>query len=100
MRIIDADATIKDIDKQVKIARVMFLGDAIPELKQIIDERHKGFVAQLNKMPTIDAVEVVRCKDCRWFGGVGCAIRIWDDSDRPKENDYCSFAERISNEID
>ena len=23
-------------------------------------------------MPTIDAVEVVRCKDCKWFDGQGC----------------------------
>ena len=44
--------------------------------------------------PTIDAVEVVRCKDCKWFGKVGCAIMIVDDYDKPTEDDYCSFAER------
>lgn len=42
-------------------------------------------------------VEVVRCHDCKWFGDVGCAIMIVDDSDKPTENDYCSFAERKSN---
>ena len=41
-----------------------------------------------------DLVEVVRCKDCKWYGHVGCAIRIVDDSDKPKDNDYCSFGER------
>lgn len=41
-------------------------------------------------------VNVVRCKDCKWFGDLGCAIRIVDDSDKPTENDYCSFAERRS----
>ena len=41
-----------------------------------------------------DFVYVIRCKDCKWFNKVGCAIRIVDDSDKPTENDYCSFAER------
>jgi len=51
----------------------------------------------LNYMPAADVVEVVRCKDCKWFGDIGCAIRIVDDSDRPSENDFCSFAERKDN---
>lgn len=38
--------------------------------------------------------EIIRCKDCKWFGDFGCAIRIVDDTDKPTENDYCSFAER------
>ena len=38
--------------------------------------------------------EIIRCKDCKWFGDIGCAIRIVDDSDKPTENDFCSFAER------
>ena len=41
-----------------------------------------------------DMVEVVRCKDCKWFGLVGCAVMIADDDDKPTENDYCSFGER------
>lgn len=36
----------------------------------------------------------VRCKDCKWFGELGCAIRIVDDTDKPSENDFCSFGER------
>lgn len=39
--------------------------------------------------------ELVRCKDCKWFGKVGCAIMIVDDYDKPTEDDYCSFAERM-----
>ena len=42
--------------------------------------------------------EIVRCKDCKWFHDIGCAIRIVDDSDEPSENDYCSFAERRTDE--
>lgn len=41
-----------------------------------------------------DFVEVIRCKNCKWFNDIGCAIRIVDDSDKPKDDDYCSFGER------
>lgn len=41
-----------------------------------------------------DVVEVVRCKDCKWYHEIGCAIKIVDESDEPKDNDYCSFGER------
>lgn len=39
-------------------------------------------------------VEIVRCKDCKWFGNVGCAIDIKDGTDEPMENDFCSYGER------
>lgn len=45
-------------------------------------------------VPTADVVPVVRCKDCVWFGRLGCAISIVNDADRPKKNDFCSFGER------
>lgn len=41
-----------------------------------------------------DLVDVVRCKDCKWYHEIGCAIKIVDESDEPKDNDYCSFGER------
>ena len=44
--------------------------------------------------------EIVRCKDCKWRDDYGCALRIVDESDKPKDNDFCSFGERRSNETD
>lgn len=44
--------------------------------------------------------EIIQCKDCKWFGKAGCAINIVDDSDRPKETDFCSFAERRTDAAD
>ena len=38
-------------------------------------------------------IPVIRCKNCKWFGEIGCAIKIVDESDKPTENDFCSFAE-------
>lgn len=45
-------------------------------------------------------VAVTHCRDCKWWGKAGCAISIVDASDRPKENDFCSFAERKDNAND
>lgn len=52
--------------------------------------------------PTIDAVELVRCKDCKHFMPPwypkntwgGC--RVWGKKAKP--DDYCSYAERITDE--
>ena len=38
--------------------------------------------------------ELVRCKDCKWRGHWGCALRIVNDGDKPKDDDFCSFGER------
>lgn len=46
----------------------------------------------------VEYAEVVRCKDCKWFNHPGCAIYIVDDSDKPKEDDFCSCGERKDNE--
>lgn len=42
--------------------------------------------------------EIIRCKACKWFGKAGCAIEIVDDSDKPTDDDFCSFAERRTDE--
>ena len=49
-------------------------------------------VEKLKKDENI-CIPVIRCKNCKWFGKAGCAINIVDDSDKPTENDFCSFAE-------
>lgn len=48
----------------------------------------------IDSMPTIDAVSVVRCKDCKWRGDLGCAITIVDESDKPRDDDFCAWGER------
>ena len=41
---------------------------------------------------------VILCKDCKWWKNIGCAIYIVDDTDKPTEHDFCSFAERKEKE--
>lgn len=52
-------------------------------------------VTLIKNAPTIDAVPVVRCKDCKYYDAENhncldemAYARIWN------EDDYCSFAER------
>lgn len=81
MRCIDADALIHELNNS------HYPG------APYVDAGISIAVGKVCDAPTIEP-EIVRCKDCKWFHDIGCAIRIVDDSDKPSENDYCSFAER------
>ncbi|MBQ6852393.1 MAG: hypothetical protein IJO04_05125 [Oscillospiraceae bacterium] len=69
---------------------------------------HKTFscdeVAEVRKFieqaPTVDAVDVVRCKDCRFIidrenGTHGCYRNLLEDC---KPDDFCSYGERREGE--
>lgn len=49
-------------------------------------------------LPTVDAVEVVRCKDCKWWKRMNGDKRLQCFHNhgliRTTENDYCSRGER------
>ena len=61
-RLIDADALLRDIGEEP-----MNWTDTQAEVQEYVD--WKRTVATINSAPTIDAVEVVRCKECR-FGRI------------------------------
>ena len=42
----------------------------------------------------VDAVEVVRCKDCKWYYRGGATCMYWDGENNIHGDDYCSRAER------
>ena len=53
----------------------------------------------INEMPTVDAVEVVRCRDCKHRGTDDCIFHIkGEPADeellRELDNDFCSYGER------
>ena len=66
----------------------------VPIQINLPDDWIEQIVERLRKDPESEWVEIIRCKDCKWFYNSGCAIWINDASDEPKEDDYCSFAER------
>ena len=90
VRLIDADALIEDIKTKLWDWDTVDGITSSTVLKQTITD--------IGNAPTIDAVPVVRCKGCKWFGKTGCAIEIVDETDMPKENDFCSFGERKDHE--
>jgi len=48
--------------------------------------------ADLGELPSADAVEVVRCKDCKHlFEDNGCPLRYFKTH---REDDFCSYGER------
>ena len=76
MRLIDADE-LKKIRHEVIQGRIKFDGNEC----DLID-----------KCPTVDAVPVVRCEECKYRSKDGCPIidaDIWMD-----DEDFCSHGER------
>ena len=75
-------------------------------LKQLVDEEwfdcqeKSSFFDEIDRTPTIDAVPVVRCKDCKWWGVSEYNTRkvCKKFSGVRDENDFCSGAERSEND--
>lgn len=57
----------------------------------------------LQEAPTIDAVPVIRCKDCKWSKRDNLLDKHWCKhflcESEVRENDYCSYGERKNNEL-
>ena len=86
MRLIDADALKSKVQAQEwkRDPAVMLALDWIYML--------------INEQPTIDAVPVVRCKDCKQYNTTGCSKGFgWcERMDRGTNDDfYCSLADRV-----
>lgn len=48
--------------------------------------------AEINAIPTVDAVPVIRCKDCKWYYGDYCGG--FGDGAFTSEDGFCHNAER------
>ena len=48
----------------------------------------------INDAPTVDAVEVVRCKDCKFLHGKGYCTLVTGLT-RIKPDDYCSYGAKM-----
>ena len=84
-RLIDANAFLKDI-----------LTAGIG--KTIIEYSESDIGYMIRKRPTVDAVEVVRCKDCKYWqdnnDGYPHEECRWGHGETPDANDFCSYGER------
>ena len=65
------------------------------ELVKMIDER------AVMKLPKVDAVEVVRCKDCKhWTMGYCNNFACYDYEPTTNEDDFCSYGERREGNVE
>ena len=46
------------------------------------------------RQPAVDAVEVVRCKDCKYFKYGDYCVGDKMEHSHARENDFCSYGER------
>lgn len=84
-RLIDADEFIK------------FIEETTEDKDWLVNRYNADWICSfIENAPTFDAVEIVRCKDCKWFDRTECCNCKYMN-DFVGENDYCSFAERKEN---
>ncbi len=85
MKLIDADVAIKGVQD-----RCLGATSVIVVENRIID--------MLNRMPAVDAVEVVRCKDCKWgreaCGNIECHVDLNIPSEYHGYYWFCPNGER------
>lgn len=88
MRLIDADALIENARAFEATALARGCGKSILTLARV------WLFNEVRKAPTIDAVEVVRCKDCKhlYFKDMSAYCPFKVSACRP--NDFCSRGER------
>lgn len=85
--LIDRAALLEDIEKTV----IYTARDGVPSAKM---RGANKITDRIKAAPAVDAVEVVRCKECKrysrdeMFGGGYC------DGVKKKLNDFCSYGER------
>ena len=94
-RYIDADKMLKEYQETLCFNVLCSLCPFLDNIKDDTCQVEKW----INAQPTADVVEVVRCKDCRYWqdnqeGHYPNELCPWDKNETPDEDDYCSFGER------
>lgn len=86
MRLIDANSLLDEfLKKYTEMERDGNLVFAACEIKQ-------DFADMISNVPNVDAVEVVRCRECKYHNKPPCPMRLsfnWTE-----DNDFCSYGER------
>lgn len=86
-RLIDADVLIPDCKK------TDFCKDCIANVTNCID-----FMSTIKHAPTIDAVPVIRCKDCKYRQEDTIFHKLYCDGREVVADGYCWKGERKSDE--
>ena len=87
MRLIDADA-MKRVYQEVLCSHV-----ACIDCSFFMGDKYCRFETMLSEAPTINAIPVVRCRECRSYNKPKtgwCEVHL----DREHMDDFCSYGER------
>ena len=85
MRLIDADLLSEAIH------------DNVPAPYEDASWAKDNCLVELEAAPTVDAVPVVRCRECKYYDKYQCPMRlslVWTE-----DYDFCSYGERKEDEI-
>lgn len=92
-RLIDADIALENIDEWLDTVGTALIGRGLSyyaELQGCIEDA-----------PTVDAVPVVRCEDCKFYPNHALRDIIfdedachWNADEQPDPDDFCSAGER------
>lgn len=87
------------IDRRALVAEFLTYPMVLRHCGDFVAINLDAVLLEIRRAPTVDAVEVVRCKDCRWYKDVGTYYRLMDCTistglSEPDEDDYCSYGER------
>lgn len=92
MRLIDADAMFDDVLRQIETIKALG-NEELTEISLVI---YDGIKQEICKQPTVDAVEVVRCRDCKYYrkidhGGI-CVLLAREE--KMTDDWFCADGER------
>ena len=66
-------------------------------LKECLEKYRNEVLRTISKAPTVDAVEVVRCKDCKHMEKTPDQLRwcnVWDGINGMGDDGFCNYGER------
>lgn len=65
-------------------------------LSKHLDDGHKilELLTAFADADGVDAVPVIRCKDCKWYYRGGATCMFWDGANGMCADDFCGKAER------
>lgn len=91
-RYIDADAVYKILEScEIRKATI---GNPLTDWEYGYTCGIERGESEIECAQTIDAVPVIRCKDCKWYYRGGATCMYWDGENNMHGDDYCSRAER------
>ena len=91
MRLIDAD--------KIRYAKDWVVTDRISKVGGYNAKAiYRVTKEEIDAMPTVDAVEVVRCKDCKWYGYYSC--EMGGNNWMRDGNGFCDRGERKDGDAD